>query len=657
VTESVEQALAAASRAGIPMWNRVYSVEAMSSLIDPARCIGCGICESLCPYGAIQTKDKKAYSVKALCKGCGNCSAGCPTHAITMSHFSDEQIRAQMNSILDERGTEEPKIIAFCCNWCSYAGADLAGVSRFQYPPNTRIIRVMCSARVDPVFVFNALLRGAEGVLITGCHLQDCHYIDSNMDTLRRYRILEAVFQKYGMQDRIRLEWVSASEGERFATITKEFVERIKSLGKMTPEERELLSVLRHVFDGRKLRTAMNMARKNVRRGMDEAAYAEKVKKIALDEIEATRTQIHVHGKKPYPIYVSGNIGDLKKHREAVWKALQEIDVTVAGMDYFGERLDRSFEEAIAELAACRVFFVIIGTRYGKVDEETGKSVVEREYEAAVAHKLEIHCFLPQGEGGGVAPATGKHIQQLEALKARLQADRNCTLYTDAQDLAVKVAAAVLRLTAEGGIAARAPPQQIEVTVDRLRLARGENPVVRGIVHGTMPGTVGILIAGNRWRHADTIPVGSDGRFTYTLPARVALGMPEGEYEVVIQESGEPAGKPPGTRVAFTVQEPVITVDPVADHTVGESFTVTGTTNIGQDRELAVDVIPDTKAKKKFFPSEHLHASARIRRGTDGSNIWSASIEGNALRPQAYELRVVSDLGATAKVRFSIAWR
>ncbi len=127
----------------------------------------------------------------------------------------------------------EPKIVGFLCNWCAYAGADLAGVSRLQYPPNARIIRVMCSGRIDPAFVLEAFKDGADGVLVAGCHLpSDCHYLSGNFKAQRRIFLLKKVIEQFGIEpDRLRIEWVSASEGDRFAAVMKDLVEKTRTLG------------------------------------------------------------------------------------------------------------------------------------------------------------------------------------------------------------------------------------------------------------------------------------------------------------------------------------------------------------------------------------------------------------------------------------------
>lgn len=127
----------------------------------------------------------------------------------------------------------EPVIVGFLCNWCSYAGADLAGVSRIQYPPNIRVIRVMCSGRVDPVFILEAFKSGADGVLVAGCHLpSDCHYLAGNFKALRRVVLLRRILKEFGIEpERLWLEWVSASEGDKFARIVTEMVKEIKKLG------------------------------------------------------------------------------------------------------------------------------------------------------------------------------------------------------------------------------------------------------------------------------------------------------------------------------------------------------------------------------------------------------------------------------------------
>ncbi len=126
----------------------------------------------------------------------------------------------------------EPKILAFLCNWCSYAGADLAGVSRIQYPPNLRIIRVPCSGRVNPLFLLRGLQSGADGVLVSGCHPGDCHYLSGNLAARRKFALVRELLNYAGIEpERVQFTWVSASEGGRFAAIVQKVVEQVRKLG------------------------------------------------------------------------------------------------------------------------------------------------------------------------------------------------------------------------------------------------------------------------------------------------------------------------------------------------------------------------------------------------------------------------------------------
>ena len=126
----------------------------------------------------------------------------------------------------------EPKIVAFLCNWCTYAGADLAGTSRFQYPANVRIVRLMCSSRINPAFIVNALLEGADGVLVSGCHPGECHYTTGNYMTRRRLVLLRRFLEHLGIHpDRFRMSWVSASEGNKWAEVVSEVTDAVKVLG------------------------------------------------------------------------------------------------------------------------------------------------------------------------------------------------------------------------------------------------------------------------------------------------------------------------------------------------------------------------------------------------------------------------------------------
>ena len=136
-------------------------------------------------------------------------------------------------SVKQKNTTEwEPRIIAFLCNWCSYAGADLAGTSRLQYPPNIRIIRVPCSGRINPIYIINALMDGADGVMVSGCHPGDCHYLAGNLFARRRFTVLKKMLTTVGIEeDRVQFTWVSASEGNRFAEVVREVTEKVVKLG------------------------------------------------------------------------------------------------------------------------------------------------------------------------------------------------------------------------------------------------------------------------------------------------------------------------------------------------------------------------------------------------------------------------------------------
>jgi F420-non-reducing hydrogenase iron-sulfur subunit len=140
----------------------------------------------------------------------------------------------------------EPKIVGFLCNWCSYRGADLAGISRLKYAPNVKVIRVPCSARVEPAFVLKAFQSGADGVIILGCHPGDCHYNEGNYKTMRRVPLLKKMMSQLGIEeDRVRLDWVSASEGEKFASVVNDITERIRVLGPFNSSSTEELKYVK----------------------------------------------------------------------------------------------------------------------------------------------------------------------------------------------------------------------------------------------------------------------------------------------------------------------------------------------------------------------------------------------------------------------------
>ena len=240
IADAISQGRAAAAHALIPLIAGIVENEPLVSVVDPALCIACQKCEEVCNYGAIGVNFDNNILVSEsnplLCMGCGDCSAACPAGAITMSHYADDQITPMISEALKGDFVDErPRIVAFLCNWCSYAGADTCGVSRFQYPTNIRPIRVMCTGRIPKSFILQAFLEGADGVLIGGCHIGDCHYLEGNYDALQRYNEINEVLDQVGINpDRYRLEWISASEGKRFSEVITDFVGKIKELGPMS---------------------------------------------------------------------------------------------------------------------------------------------------------------------------------------------------------------------------------------------------------------------------------------------------------------------------------------------------------------------------------------------------------------------------------------
>jgi len=221
IKESVTQGSAAAARAIRLMHNGMILSEPITSEVIEAHCKACGKCAEVCPYNAITVDVKNKIPAKvntAACAGCGTCAAECAFGAIVMNHFTDQQITSQIDTLLAENAQD--KVLTFACNWCSYAGADYAGVSRLQYPANIRLIRTMCSGRVDEKFIWHAYEKGAPVVLVSGCHIGDCHYINANHWTEKRVGKIHKKMEKRGIRpERLQLAWISAAEGVRFSNV------------------------------------------------------------------------------------------------------------------------------------------------------------------------------------------------------------------------------------------------------------------------------------------------------------------------------------------------------------------------------------------------------------------------------------------------------
>lgn len=179
----------------------------------------------------------------------------------------------------------EPKILSFLCNWCAYAGADLAGISRFQYPPNTRTIRVMCSGRIDPAFIPRVFRAGFDGVMILGCHPGDCHYLTGNIQAERKITLVRRLLDDMGIgKERLLLDWVSAGEGQRFSVLITQFVKQIRDMGPfpLNDETEGKLRAIQSSLEGEKIRWMVGKAPELMEK---ENVYGEQVDQERIREV------------------------------------------------------------------------------------------------------------------------------------------------------------------------------------------------------------------------------------------------------------------------------------------------------------------------------------------------------------------------------------
>jgi heterodisulfide reductase subunit A len=251
IDETIRQAQASAGRAATILSKDTFTSSGAVCEVREVGCLGCGLCEEVCQFGAIELEDtpqgKESSVTVALCHGCGACNAVCPSDAISLRHFSDSQLLAEIDSahlLTEPEAHFEPRILAFLCNWCGYAGADMAGVSRLQFAPNAREVRVTCSSRIHPKLIMDAFSEGSDGVLVCGCHLGDCHYLRANELTEETIRLTRIALEEIGIDPaRLRHEYISASEGAKYAERVDDFSACLMELGpvELTTEQKERL--------------------------------------------------------------------------------------------------------------------------------------------------------------------------------------------------------------------------------------------------------------------------------------------------------------------------------------------------------------------------------------------------------------------------------
>jgi heterodisulfide reductase subunit A len=235
LAETFTQAIAAAGKVIGLLAHETLILPGLVAVVDAEACVGCGRCVQECPYQAMvlagEGKEARARVVAAACKGCGVCAGACPTGAAQVLGFTDAMLTAQIDAALAE--APERKILAFCCHWCAYAGADFAGVARLPYPPNVRILRILCAGRVGTRLLTYALRKGAGRVLVAGCHPPgDCHYLSGNLRAAARVARLQKKLAARGEDPRrLRLAWISATEGQALGRLFTELAAELAPEG------------------------------------------------------------------------------------------------------------------------------------------------------------------------------------------------------------------------------------------------------------------------------------------------------------------------------------------------------------------------------------------------------------------------------------------
>ena len=237
IPSSIAQAESAASKAISLIAKGKVELDPHLIYLDKEKCDLCRLCLDSCVYNALKIEDNQLVIIKENCSGCGACAAMCHSDALYIPGFTKTQISVQIQSLLKQK-SESPLIVAFLCNWCSYVGADLAGTSKLTYPTNIRIIHVMCTAMLNPSLVFESFFYGADGVLIAGCHPQDCHYEEGFIKATFRYESVKEMLAETGInENRVKIISIDAGEGEKFANVIREFKETLEKLGPIRPNE------------------------------------------------------------------------------------------------------------------------------------------------------------------------------------------------------------------------------------------------------------------------------------------------------------------------------------------------------------------------------------------------------------------------------------